>query len=91
MDAYFEPGNIKYLSSRQPDINSAKDIIEYLKAEYHEMMLYASPEVVLSVKSFIETPSYKNFLKTILAMRKDLWQKKSDLKIDQIKLEDLSP
>ncbi len=46
MDAYFEPKNIKYLSSRQPDIDSAQDVIEYLKMECHEMMLYASKGVV---------------------------------------------
>lgn len=38
MDVYFEPKNIKYLSSRQPDIHSSEDVIEYLKAEYHEMI-----------------------------------------------------
>jgi hypothetical protein len=31
MDAYFEPKNIKYLSSRQPDIDNAQDVLEYLK------------------------------------------------------------
>ncbi len=35
MDVYFHPSNIKYLSSRQPDINSSDDVIQYLKAEYH--------------------------------------------------------
>ena len=28
MDAFFEPKNIKYLSSRQPDIDNAQDVIE---------------------------------------------------------------
>lgn len=87
MDVYFKPENIKYLSSRQTDINSEKDVIEYLKAEYHEMMLYSSKEVVLSVKKFIENPSKDHFLQTVLAMRKDLWIKKGDLKLNEIKLE----
>ena len=86
MDAYFEPKNIKYLSSRQPDIDNAHDIIEYLKMEYHEMMLYASNEVVLSVKEFIKSPNYENFLKTVLCMRRDLWVNKNDLQIDEIEL-----
>lgn len=42
MDAYFEPKNIKYISSRNPDVDNANDIIEYLKMEYHEMMLYVA-------------------------------------------------
>lgn len=86
MDVYFEPENIKYLSSRQVDIHSAKDVIEYLKAEYHEMILYASKEVVLNVKAFIEGPDHDKFLATVLAMRKDLWSKRRDLSVQEIRL-----
>lgn len=88
MDVFFEPKNIKYLSSRQPDIDSAEDVLEYLKAEYHEMLLYASKEVILSVKNFIDEPSREKFLLSILNMRKDLWVNKFDLKIDEISIDD---
>ncbi len=87
MDAFFEPKNIKYLSSRQPDIDNSHDVIEYLKMEYHEMMLYASKAVILSVKVFIEKPTRENFLRTILCMRQDLWVNKSDLSLKEIKIE----
>jgi len=87
MDVYFEPKNIKYLSSRQPDIDNAQDVIEYLKAEYHEMLLYASKEVILSVKAFINNPTRENFLKTVLSMRQDLWVKKNDLELDSIRID----
>lgn len=87
MDVYFEPKNIKYLSSRQPDIDNAQDVIEYLKAEYHEMLLYASRGVILSVKAFINNPTRENFLKTILSMRQDLWVKKNDLELDNIRID----
>ncbi len=90
MDAYFEPANIKYLSSRQPDIDSARDVIAYLKMEFHEMTLYASTEVIMSVKDFIENPVRERFLKTILTMRKDLSGGKSDLDLDKIILRDKS-
>ncbi|HYR21502.1 MAG TPA: hypothetical protein VEP30_01080 [Chthoniobacterales bacterium] len=72
MDAFFEPKNIKYLSSRQPDIDEASDVIEYLKMEFFEMTLYASKEVIFAVKGFIEQPNRENFPKSILAMRRDL-------------------
>ncbi len=62
MDAYFEPKNIKYLSSRQPDIDEAQDVIEYLKMEFYEMMLYASKDVILSVKS----SKVQNFPKVLI-------------------------
>lgn len=87
MDAFFEPKNIKYLSSRQPDIDSAEDIIEYLKMEYHEMMLYASKEVIFSVKAFIENPIYENFLETILTVRRDLSANKNDLDSKHLRID----
>ena len=87
MDAFFEPKNIKYLSSRQPDIDNAQDVIEYLKMEYHEMMLYASKEVIFSVKAFIENPTHEKFLRTILTMRQDLSAKRNDLDLNDIILE----
>jgi hypothetical protein len=87
MDAFFEPKNIKYLSSRQPDIDDVTDIIEYLKMEYHEMILYASKDVIFSVKAFIENPTRDNFLKTILTMRQDLSLKRNDLDLKDIILE----
>lgn len=86
MDVYFEPKNIKYLSSRQPDIDTSNDVIKYLQAEYHEMILYASREVILSLKRFIEVPTREQFLATVLAMRKDLWSKKVDLNTTEISL-----
>lgn len=84
MDAFFEPRNIKYLSSRQPDIDSAQDIIAYLKMEYYDMLLYASKEVIKSVKIFITNPNRNNFIKAVLAMRRDLWDKKTILEINDI-------
>ncbi len=87
MDAFFEPKNIKYLSSRHPDIKNSQDVIEYLKMEYHEMILYASKDVIFSVKAFIENPLRENFLKTILTMRQDLSAKRNDLDWDNIILE----
>lgn len=50
------------------------------------MMLYASKDVILSVKSFIKNPVRENFLKTILTMRQDL-SKKNDLDLGNISLE----
>lgn len=87
MDVFFEPKNIKYLSSRHSDINNSQDVIEYLKAEYHEMLLYASKEVLLSVKKFIDTPTRENFLKTVLNMRQDLWIKRNDLDLESIRID----
>ncbi len=87
MDAYLVPDNAKYVASRHPDISGPGDVLQYLKAEYHEMLLYAPVEVALSLKQFIDSPSSELFLKTILYMRHDLWIKKADLKLEQVTLQ----
>ena len=51
------------------------------------MILYASKDVIFSVKTFIENPTRDNFLKTILTMRQDLSAKGNDLDLDKIILE----
>jgi hypothetical protein len=87
MDALFQPNNIKYLASRHPDIDHTNDVIEYLRMEFYEMILYASNDVILSVKAFIEKRTQENFLKTILTMRRDLSPKESDLDLAKIRLD----
>ncbi|MFA6457912.1 MAG: hypothetical protein WCV72_00795 [Patescibacteria group bacterium] len=87
MDVYFKPENIKFLSSRQPDIFSQNDVIEYLKAEYHEMILYSPKSVLMSIKKFIEKPTHDNFFETILEMRRDLWIKEKDLSVSEVRID----
>lgn len=86
MDVFFTPRNIKYLSSRQPDIDTKHDVLEYLKAEYHEMLLFSSKNVISAVKNFINEPTRDNFLITVLRMRQDLWIKKNDLDLKSISI-----
>ncbi len=62
--------------------------MEYLKAEYHEMLLYASKEVIRAAKIFIESPTRNNFLNVVLAMRRDLWIKQKDLDLLDIQLKE---
>lgn len=61
-------------------------MIEYLRAEYHEMILYASKPVILSVKTYIEHASRDNFLASVLAMRQDLWTGQHDMTVSEIAL-----
>lgn len=50
------------------------------------MLLYASKDVILSVKAFIQDPNRENFLKAVLSMRRDLWMKKHDLALNEIRI-----
>ena len=79
--------SVVHVSNSLGTINPVKDIIEYLKMEYHEMILYASKDVIFSVKAFIKNPVRDNFLKTILTMRQDLSAKRNDLDLNDIILE----
>ena len=49
-------------------------------------MLYAPDSVLLSIKKFIVNPNNDNFMKTAIEMRKDLWKKKTKLKISMLSL-----
>lgn len=88
MDVHLSPSNMKYLNnSKAIMVHSSKDdVVESLKAEYRELFLYASKDVIVSVKKFIDKPSEKNFARAVLAMRKDLGMSKKDLDINEISL-----
>ena len=60
-------------------------LMENIKEIYYEILLYASDDVILSIKSFIKNPSEQSWLDTIISMRKDLWNK-TKLKINNIEL-----
>ncbi len=49
------------------------DLMDELKAEWHNMVLFASDEVLVSTHDFILNPSHRTFRHASLAMRKDLW------------------
>lgn len=86
MDAFFEPQNLKYLSSRHSDVTTHEDVIGYLKAEYHEMLLYSPKDVVTAVRSFLDSPSRAAFLNAVIEMRKDLWPREGDLSLQDVGL-----
>lgn len=60
---------------RQQGRNFAKfeDLLDELKAEWHNMILFASDGVLIDSHAFICNPSYKAFRKASLSMRQDLW------------------
>jgi len=55
------------------NFHSNDDVIDELKAEWHNAILFASDDVLKSIHAFINKPSVKEFKHAALAMRKDLW------------------
>ena len=85
MAAYLED-DLEYLVSR-PEITNIGQVLPHLRAEYHQMTLYASKAVVSSVNSFMQSPSQESFAIDLLAMRNDLWIRKRDLNMDEVRLD----
>jgi hypothetical protein len=88
MDAHLTPENIKYLnnSSAVFQLKDAHDVTESLGAEYRELMLYASKDVVHTVKRFINEPTEASYIDATLAMRRDLGMGKRSIKADEVSL-----
>lgn len=87
MEAFLKPEKILWMNARWiSDAKTQDDIFEYLISQYNQMILYSWKNVILSLKKFIENPNEKNFLKVIVEMRKDLWNKRTDLKLNEIQL-----
>ena len=64
--------------------SSLDELIDELKTEWHNMLLYASDEVLISTHTFIEKPNQENFRTSVLAMRKDLWGGKLSPNIEKL-------
>jgi len=70
--AYDFSENETSLRINRPDLKSKQDVLGDLKAEWHNMMLFASQQTLNALGAFISNPSRQNFMKTSLAMRMDL-------------------
>ncbi|MCK4540011.1 hypothetical protein KAU09_02560 [Candidatus Parcubacteria bacterium] len=87
MNCYLNPKNIVFVQDSHPDIQSTEDIKETLMAEYYEMILYATDDVIENVRDYIASPSNKQFIKTVKAMRKDLWGNRTKLKDENLEIQ----
>jgi len=56
----------------RPDLNDQQDVIEELKAEWYNMLLFASSDTQKELHSFIEHPNLDGLKKAAISMRKDL-------------------
>ncbi len=80
----FDKSKKLLLNHGRNDINSLEQLRDELYLEWHNMVLYANDEVLLSMKEFIDNPTDKTFWKVGLAMRKDLYQFKTSLSMQSI-------
>ena len=81
-----EPDQMKYVKHLRPDLVTLEDWKNEVRAEWFNLLLFASDDVIKSLKEFIQKPENATYAKTVIAMRKDLWNKKTSLRPEEINL-----
>lgn len=86
MSLSLNPNNLSHFIMKDEVLMNLKkdDIPKYsldkLKEYYYHSILYASDDVLKSIRIFIKTPVRDNYIKSALAMRQHLWSKKTIIK-----------
>lgn len=89
MYAHIDPKAFESLKPHRPDIKSKDDLKRELNAEWVNSWIFASDDTIKSFKKFLNEPTENSFAETVLAMRKELWGKKSKLPTSTFSLEAL--
>ncbi len=76
-----------FTMNEQIQNKTSQDYLNQIMEYYYHSILYSPDEVILTLKQFIETPNKENYIKTAIAMRKDLWNKETKLKGEDIILD----
>ncbi|AQG79510.1 hypothetical protein [Spirosoma montaniterrae] len=82
----FEKQN-KMLQQNNRHFTDKTELWEELKAEWTNMTLYASDNVVRAMKQFLREPTLDSYNVTTLAMRKDLYNIKTKLTLEDLRLD----
>jgi hypothetical protein len=75
MFGYLEgPTSLPKLNAHVPrPFRSHEEVLEEVKTEWLNMILFASDDVMKELQEFVLAPSDETYFKTALAMRRDLW------------------
>jgi hypothetical protein len=63
----------------RPNIKTKEDLLDEVYLEWVNMTLYASDDVIKAMKIFLQNYNQENFSKTMIAMRKDLYNIRTNL------------
>ena len=67
----FEKNRASFRINR-PDLTTKQLVLDELKAEWHNMLLFASSATIKALKTFIAQPTLANLVQAAQAMRVDL-------------------
>lgn len=79
-----DPDEMKF--AKRPDLKTMDDWKKELHAEWVNALLFGSDDVIKTLKDFLLNPNKTTYAKTVIAIRKDLWNKKTSLKPEEINL-----
>jgi len=84
----FNVARLDPLLSKQRNPSEIKKLAENRLVEFYYSSVLFSPDYVLTaMKEFIKNPTEANFMKSAIAMRKDLWKKKTKASLELLSLE----
>ncbi len=86
MKVLLKPDDLKYMQLHRPDLKNMQDVKNEVETELYNCLLFASDDVIKSLKQFILTPNNITYAKTVFAMRKDCWNKKTSLRPEEINI-----
>lgn len=70
-------GNRASFRINRPDLTTKQLVLDELKAEWHNMLLFASSATITALQTFLAQPIRANLVKTALAMRMDLGRREA--------------
>ncbi len=76
----FEKHGTRFVKDHRPDLNTLEDFIDEIKSELLHGIIFANDEVIYTITNFIKNRDYNSYTKAVVAMRKDLWGKKTKIK-----------
>lgn len=71
------------MAEQTPNVTS-EDYLAQIKEYYYHSILYSPDLVIKSLKIFIENPTKENYVRVAKEMRKDLWNKNTNLTFEEI-------
>jgi hypothetical protein len=68
---------MQQIKEHRPDLKDINDLDSEIRMELLNAVLFVSDDVISAMARFIENPGYPSYVKTVAAMRGDLWHKKT--------------
>lgn len=78
---------LDHLQRFRPDVTSKEMLFRELELELYNGVFYASDDVLKQLRKFISVKNYQSYLNLALAMRKDLYGKKSKITFNDLKIQ----